>query len=139
MNERADDAVIIGQVKIEDNIMLNSIIITMITSALGLVIGTTVPSSSSILQLQSPAIIVHKDIFVAHDELLRRALRADQNPRARRIQDEATCPGTPFLWKIIENDTGNHVGFGVGTMHLPADIITTEEAYDSIISAILGD
>ncbi len=80
----------------------------------------------------------HNDIFVAHDELLRRALLADQNPHPRRIQEEASCPGTPFLWKIIEDATGHHVGFGVGTMHLPADVITTDEAFGSIISAVTG-
>lgn len=80
-------------------------------------------------------------IFAAHGQLLRRhLLEADRNKVARRIQDEEeNCPGTPFLWKIIENDTGNHVGFGVGTMHFTADIITTEGALDSIKSAIAGN
>ena len=114
--------------------MINSIIAT----ALGLAIGTA--ASSSIMQ---PPAILHQtviphDIFIAHNELLRRVLVAG-NPLVRRIQDESTCPGTPFLWKITEDATGNHVGFGVGTMHLPADIVTTDEAYDSIISAIGGD
>lgn len=119
----------------------------MITSALGLVIGAAASSSSSpaILQkMQTPAIIRHQEmhIFAAqHNQLLRRALlEADRSKLARRIQDdEANCPGTPFLWKIIEDVTGSHVGFAVGTMHLPADIVSTEEAYYSIISAIGGD
>jgi hypothetical protein len=109
-----------------------------ILTTLGFASGTA--ASSSIMQ--PPAMLQHKlirnDIFLVHDELLRRALLADQYPRARHIQEQASCPGTPFLWKIIEDATGNHVGFGVGTMHVPADIVTTEEAYGSIISAVSG-
>lgn len=75
---------------------------------------------------------------MAHDELLRRVLLA-RKPLARRMQqDEANCPGTPFLWKIIDDATGNHVGFGLGTMHLPSDVVTTEDAFFSIVSAVNG-
>ena len=111
-----------------------------ILATLGFASGNA-PASSSIMQpyaMLQHKLLIRNDISVAHDELLRRALLADQYPRARRIQEQASCPGTPFLWKIIEDATGNHVGFGVGTMHLPADIVTTEEAYGSIISAVSG-
>ncbi|KAL7477618.1 hypothetical protein ACHAW6_003416 [Cyclotella cf. meneghiniana] len=51
-------------------------------------------------------------------------------------QTETDCPGAPFLWKIVEIDSGEHVGFGLGTMHLPPDLVLTEEAYASIIHAV---
>jgi len=100
--------------------------------------------------MQPPAISLHKlpghsenhihNMFAAHsNELLRRVVGAqDQLARRIQVQEEANCPGTPFLWKIIENDTGSHVGFAVGTAHLPADIVLTEEAFGSIISAVVG-
>lgn len=53
-------------------------------------------------------------------------------------QTETDCPGAPFLWKIVEIDSGEHVGFGLGTMHLPPDLVLTEEAYASIIHAVEG-
>ena len=59
------------------------------------------------------------------------------SPHRRKIE-ETDCPGTPFLWKIIEDKSGKHVGFGLGTMHLPAELILTEEAYASILSAVEG-
>ncbi|KAL7497749.1 hypothetical protein ACHAWT_007262 [Skeletonema menzelii] len=46
------------------------------------------------------------------------------------------CPGTPFLWKIIDDKSGNHVGFGLGTLHLPVDLVLTDHAYASIIHAV---
>ena len=48
------------------------------------------------------------------------------------------CPGTPILWKIVQNATGEHVGFGVGTMHLPYDVVLTEASWNSTRSAIEG-
>ena len=51
-------------------------------------------------------------------------------------QTEDTCPGTPYLWKIIKDETGDHVGFGLGTLHLPADLVLTDNAYASIIHAV---
>ena len=60
-------------------------------------------------------------------------------PRRRNVeQAETDCPGAPFLWKIVETDSGKHVGFGLGTMHLPPDLVLTEEAYASIINAVEG-
>eukprot|EP00804_Cyclotella_cryptica_P008479 CCRYP_003973-RA/>CCRYP_003973-RA protein AED:0.10 eAED:0.10 QI:401/1/1/1/1/1/2/149/408 len=57
--------------------------------------------------------------------------------RRRNVKQTATdCPGTPFLWKIVETDSGKHVGFGLGTMHLPPGLVLTEEAYISIINAV---
>ena len=46
------------------------------------------------------------------------------------------CPETPFLWKIVENESGNHVGFGLGTMHLPAELVLSDDAYFTIFNAI---
>lgn len=46
------------------------------------------------------------------------------------------CPGAPFLWKIIEDATGSHVGFGLGTMHLPLDVVLTDRSYGSILAAV---
>ena len=54
---------------------------------------------------------------------------------SRKLQD-ASCPGTPYLWKIIENESGEHVGFGIGTMHLPAELVLTDDAYESILHAV---
>lgn len=56
----------------------------------------------------------------------------------RHVQATDECPGTPFLWKIFEDSSGKHVGFGVGTMHLPRDVVATPEAYKSIEAAIGG-
>ena len=51
-------------------------------------------------------------------------------------QTEDTCPGTPYLWKIIKDETGDHVGFGLGTLHQPVDLVLTDNAYASIIYAV---
>ena len=56
----------------------------------------------------------------------------------RFTETDVDCPGTPMLWKITEDSTGKHVGFGVGTMHMPADVVVTEGAYNSLLSAIAG-
>lgn len=53
-----------------------------------------------------------------------------------RIIQEVDCPETPYLWKITENDSGKHVGFGLGTMHLPPELVLSDDAYASIFSAI---
>eukprot|EP00985_Skeletonema_marinoi_P013310 scaffold6578_cov141-Skeletonema_marinoi.AAC.8 len=50
--------------------------------------------------------------------------------------DASPCPGNPFLWKIIEDESGKHVGFGVGTLHFPSDLALTDDAYGSIIHAV---
>lgn len=56
---------------------------------------------------------------------------ADDSP-----MNSSTCPGSPFLWKIVEDTTDKHVGFGVGTIHLPSDLVTTDGAFASILSAV---
>mmetsp|Transcript_18713 Transcript_18713/g.29375 ORF Transcript_18713/g.29375 Transcript_18713/m.29375 type:complete len:273 (-) Transcript_18713:1110-1928(-) len=64
----------------------------------------------------------------------------EKSHRYARAESHSTededCPGTPFLWKITEDNTGKHVGFGLGTMHLPANLVTTPAAYASIKAAI---
>jgi hypothetical protein len=70
---------------------------------------------------------------VADGQLLRRRIQGEGGA----VDDD--CPGTPFLWKIVEDATGEHVGFGVGTMHLPYDVVLTEASYNSISSAIEGE
>lgn len=112
-------------------------LLNMFIIASMIVAGTAASPTTTSMK---PSAIFHREsnIFAAHNELLRRMVA--RNPLTqRRIQtEEASCPGTPFLWKIIEDSTGNHVGFGVGSMHLPGDVVSTEEAYYSIISAIGG-
>jgi hypothetical protein len=112
-------------------------LLDMFSIASMIVAGTAASPTTTSMK---PSAIFHREsnIFAAHNELLRRMVA--RNPLTqRRIQtEEASCPGTPFLWKIIEDATGNHVGFGVGSMHLPGDVVSTEEAYYSIISAIGG-
>ena len=38
----------------------------------------------------------------------------------------------------MDDATGKHVGFALGTMHLPVDLVTNPEAYESIKAAIEG-
>mmetsp|Transcript_37403 Transcript_37403/g.79798 ORF Transcript_37403/g.79798 Transcript_37403/m.79798 type:complete len:154 (-) Transcript_37403:2245-2706(-) len=71
------------------------------------------------------------------NEDARRRLRLRDSHAASNATED--CPGTPFLWKISEDATGKHVGFGLGTMHLPVDVVTTDHAYSSIKAAIEGD
>ena len=100
--------------------------------AFSVAIGTAASSS------HPHSAILNHDIFriLSRPELLRQLAGSQLT---RRIQnDDESCPGTPFLWKIIEDATGDHVGFGVGTMHLPPDLALTDEAWDSISSAIEG-
>lgn len=57
--------------------------------------------------------------------------------RDRKLLAETeNCPETPYLWKIIENNSGSHVGFGLGTMHLPAELILSDDAYFTIFNAV---
>ena len=53
-----------------------------------------------------------------------------------RQTEEQECPETPFLWKIIDDESGNHVGFGLGTLHLPPELVLSDDAYASIIHVI---
>ena len=98
--------------------------------AFSIAIGTAASSSSF-----HP--LAHYDTLsiLSRPERLRR-LAPSQLPR--RTQDEESCPGTPFLWKIVEDATGNHVGFGIGTIHLPPDLAVTDEALISIVNAVEG-
>jgi len=94
---------------------------------------------------QSPAILHRLHHHLVHQQL-DDVIRPRQDEGHRRATDQQLhrdtqgttdeCPGTPFLWKIIDDDTGKHVGFGLGTMHLPHDVVTTPEAFESIKSAI---
>ena len=103
--------------------------------------------------LQLPAASVH-----VHRHLVGRALRDGEDvprrttnnkvgarlPRRGQAVDDTAfgseeCPGTPMLWKIVETSSGKHVGFGLGTMHLPVDVVTTDGAYASILAAIEGE
>lgn len=93
---------------------------------------------------QEPAILhhIHKDMV--HRTLgINAATPNNVQPQPQRQQFERLtetddCPGTPMLWKLTEDSTGKHVGFGVGTMHMPADVVVTEGAYNSLLSAIAG-
>jgi len=107
--------------------------------AFSVAIGTAASSSPF-----HPATL-NRNVAAQHDalsilsrpEILRR-LAPGQLPRRTQVEDQS-CPGTPFLWKIVENSTGNHVGFGIGTMHLPPDLATTNKTFDSLISAVEGE
>ena len=83
--------------------------------------------------------------FVANAATKRNAHDADvHHHHRRRIQGvkkdvDDDCPGTPFLWKIVQNATGEHVGFGVGTMHMKKDVVLTEASWTSTLSAIEGE
>lgn len=64
---------------------------------------------------QQPAILQH-----IHHDMVQKALNLPPNgvvqPHKHRFtQVEDNCPGTPFLWKINDED-GKHRGFAVGTM-----------------------
>lgn len=99
---------------------------------------------------QEPAILhhIHKDmvhrtlgINAATPNNVIHQLPQPQRKRQqfeRFTETDEDCPGTPMLWKITEDSTGKHVGFGVGTMHMPADVVVTEGAYNSLLSAIEG-
>jgi hypothetical protein len=63
--------------------------------------------------------------------------------RARRQLErtrQRNCTYDPFLWKIYRtatNVTGEeHVGFGVGTVHLPVSVVLNNQAWDDIQLAI---
>ena len=45
-------------------------------------------------------------------------------------------PRNSFPMENYSNDSGKHVGFGLGTMHLPVGVVLTETSYASIFSAI---
>lgn len=68
--------------------------------------------------------------FALEDQLLK--------PFGEPDSSEEDCPGAPFLWKIVEDATGKHVGFSLGTMHLPHDVVTTADSLASIHHAIAG-
>jgi len=74
---------------------------------------------------------------IATGQLLRRKIQGEEGGEEGEVNED--CPGTPYLWKIVEDATGKHVGFGVGTMHLPHDVVLTEASYNSIRSAIEGE
>lgn len=57
-------------------------------------------------------------------------------PSRNREMLEDNCPGTPLLWKIVDNESGNHVGFGLGTIHLPTELVLKDSSKESIMNAI---
>ena len=110
--------------------------------AAGLVTGTSLAVGYSHLH---PSPLIRRDFFPFVNALSKKSAHVDgHHLLRRRIQGgvvgevDDDCPGTPFLWKIVENATGEHVGFGVGTMHMPFDVVLTEPSWNSIRSAIEG-
>ena len=115
--------------------------------SLAVAIDTIAASSSWSKHLQSPVIQNYIHQNVVHRTLNPQTTRHQNNNNnqqqkyERFTQDTATdesCPGTAMLWKINNIETGKHVGFGVGTMHLPKDVVLTQGSYDSILAAIAG-
>ncbi|KAL7426703.1 hypothetical protein ACHAXH_000427 [Discostella pseudostelligera] len=109
---------------------------SLIAFSVGVAIGTAASSSPFHPAILNRNVAAHHDALriLSRPEILRRLARG-QLPRRAQVEEES-CPGTPFLWKIVENSTGNHVGFGIGTMHLPPDLVTTNKTFDSLISAV---
>lgn len=122
-------------------------------SVVALALGTIAFSSSVVQAILTRDMLAHHhhhnhDPFniLWRPEILRRLAPGQQKlPRRRAQVDEggsnsnsSSCPGTPFLWKIVEDATGDHVGFGIGTMHFPPDVATTDEAFNSLTSAVEG-
>ena len=105
-------------------------------------LGTGAPAAVGYSHLHPP--LIRHDFFPFANGLTERSAHADgHHPLRRHIQGgegevDDDCPGTPILWKIVQNATGEHVGFGVGTMHLPYDVVLTEASWNSTRSAIEG-
>ena len=105
-------------------------------------LGTGTPAAVGYSHLHLP--LIRHDFFPFANGLTERSAHADgHHPLRRHIQGgegevDDDCPGTPILWKIVQNATGEHVGFGVGTMHLPYDVVLTEASWNSTRSAIEG-
>ena len=133
--------------------MIKSIIYTSFSLAVAVIdIDTTIAASSSSLSsshyLQSsPVIQNHISQNIVHRTLNLHTTAHHQNnidniqqrqQYERFTATDESCPGTPWLWKINNIETGKHVGFGVGTMHLPKDVVLTQGSYDSILAAIAG-
>ena len=131
--------------------MIKSIVYASFSLAVAIDIDSIAASSSSSSShyLQSSPVIQN----YIHQNVVHRTLnlhttthhhnnnQQQQQHYERFTQDTATdesCPGTPMLWKINNIETGKHVGFGVGTMHLPKDVVLTQGSYDSILAAIAG-
>mmetsp|Transcript_8298 Transcript_8298/g.13693 ORF Transcript_8298/g.13693 Transcript_8298/m.13693 type:complete len:437 (-) Transcript_8298:124-1434(-) len=97
-------------------------------SLLSILLTTTHPLLSSAVQ----------DVQVNLDRthLFRHMMDIGGHRNLPEIVQTEDCPGTPFLWKIIDDKSGNHVGFGLGTLHLPVDLVLTDHAYASIIHAV---
>ena len=64
-----------------------------------------------------------------------RGLREKQRRRQRQLGGD-NCPGGAFLWKIVRDETNEHVGFGLGTMHVPTSEATSKETLASIMHAV---
>ncbi|EJK70746.1 hypothetical protein THAOC_07868, partial [Thalassiosira oceanica] len=59
-----------------------------------------------------------------------------QKQRRQRLLGEGDCPGGAFLWKIVHDETNEHVGFGLGTVHVPTSEATSEATLASIMNAV---
>ena len=84
-----------------------------LSSTLG-IISSTLSGIVAAATFQQPAILQH-----IHHDMVHKALNLPPNGvvqhKHRFTQAEDNCPGTPFLWKINDED-GKHRGFAVGTM-----------------------
>ena len=132
--------------------MIKSIVYASFSLAVAIDIDSIAASSSSSSShyLQSSPVIqnhihqnvVHRTLRDLHTTTHHQNNNNNQQQQYERFtQDTATnesCPGTAMLWKINNIETGKHVGFGVGTMHLPKDVVLTQGSYDSILAAIAG-
>ena len=88
-----------------------SFITTLISSTLSGITAATFQ--------QQPAILQH-----IHHDMVQKALNLPPHTtngviqhkhRFTQVEKDEDCPGTPFLWKINDED-GKHRGFAVGTM-----------------------
>ena len=88
-----------------------SLITTLIISTLSGIAAATFQ--------QQPAILQH-----IHHDMVQKALNlpppatngiVQHKHRFTQVEEDEDCPGTPLLWKI-NDESGKHRGFAVGTM-----------------------
>eukprot|EP00578_Thalassiosira_sp_NH16_P001750 CAMPEP_0181134872 /NCGR_PEP_ID=MMETSP1071-20121207/32320_1 /TAXON_ID=35127 /ORGANISM="Thalassiosira sp., Strain NH16" /LENGTH=495 /DNA_ID=CAMNT_0023221421 /DNA_START=42 /DNA_END=1529 /DNA_ORIENTATION=- len=109
--------------------------LVLLTSTVGAAppsVSSSVGASNAILHNRRPAVRRHNDNNSNDQQQL---TRVDEQ-RSLVEGEESSCPGTPFLWKITDDDNGKHVGFAVGTMNLPGDVVLTAESWKAIGHAI---
>ena len=120
-----------------------------LTSTIGAITLAATGAAGSASHLHAPLAVHHhhqlsiqeklRDVMPQQHRQLQHAQQSEQNQRHTFATAPDDCPGTPFLWKITEDATGKHVGFGLGTMHLPLDVVTTQAGYISIEAVITGE